>query len=145
MKFFTLVALVGCTAAIRLAETPIVTLTDPCEESIEGDACRAAAKKLAAPTGAEKVENSLNDLVADKKAREGLAQVSPFRGPFGKCVEGDAQCIAMSKKFNNPATVDKANKVAKTDDSPLYVQLGEAPTAEEKAIYATHPYPPTKE
>ena len=29
----------------------------------------------------------------------------------------------MSKKFNNPATVDKANKVAKTDDSPLYVQL----------------------
>ena len=49
----------------------------------------------------------------------------------------------MSKKFNNPATVEKANKVAKTDDSPLYVQI--EPTATEKATYATHPFPPTKE
>jgi hypothetical protein len=66
-----------------------------------------------------------------------LAQVSPFRGPFGKYVEGDAQYIAMSKQFINSDTVDKANKVAKTDDYPLYVQI--EPTAIEKAIYATHP------
>jgi len=39
----------------------------------------------------------------------------------------------MSKKFNNPATVDKANKVAKTDDSPLYLQTDPVPTAAEKA------------
>merc|ERR1712127_313197 len=89
MKFFTLVALVGFTAAIKIMDAPVCA---------EGDAkCAAAAKKaLAEPTAEE--------AAAAAAAKKALAE---------PCAADDAKCLAAAKKALAEPTAEEKAAAAK--------------------------------
>ena len=85
MKFFTLVALIGFTAAINIMEIPV-----QCKEGEEGDDCRARAKKL-------------SDQLAEDRKKEKKEESKSLAQGSDDCLGADSTsgaCIAAAKKLS---------------------------------------------